>query len=371
MQDKKVWKKFLIQELSVTLILMIAVAALVVSVDPFFHYHGPLKGISYILNNERYQNNGIMRNCEYDALVTGTSMSENFNTSLVDELFGVNSVKATYAGGYYKEIGDAERQALSYNPDLSVVIRSIDLFFALTDKDYRNPGAADPVFLNDDDPFNDDSYIYNADVLFDYVNAEISRTVRGVPADTFDSYMRFAEERPLGPAYALQMVLENTGGEIPDAPGLEKYTDQSGLTSEEKEMLLENIRANLTANIAENPDVEFYYFYPPYSIGDWYYNYVVEGKFPAYIETMEIITEELLKYDNVRLFCFFDETDMVTDLDNYSDMQHYSGEISDRILRWMAAGEHELKADSYMEYFDGIEAFYSEYDYNRMFDGLR
>ena len=62
----------------------------------------------------------------------------------------------------------------------------MDTYFAVTDKDYRNPGAADPVFLYDDSIFNDDAYIYNADVLFEYVNAGISRTVKGIPSDNFD-----------------------------------------------------------------------------------------------------------------------------------------------------------------------------------------
>ena len=88
--EKKTWKKFLIQELTITGLLLIAVAGLVAYVDPFFHYHAPIDGFSYIMDNERYQNDGITRNFEYDALITGTSVSENFRASLVDELFGVN-----------------------------------------------------------------------------------------------------------------------------------------------------------------------------------------------------------------------------------------------------------------------------------------
>ena len=131
MKEKKDWTKFLIQEITVTVILMIAVAAIVVFVDPFFHYHAPVGGISYILDNERYQNDGIVRNYEYDCLITGTSESENFKSTLVDELFGVNSVKATYAGGYYREIAEGERTALEANPDIKIVIRSMDTYFPI------------------------------------------------------------------------------------------------------------------------------------------------------------------------------------------------------------------------------------------------
>jgi len=356
MEEKKNWRKFLIQEIVVTAVLMIAVAVLVIVIDPFFHYHAPIKGISYILDNERYQNDGITRNFEYDALITGTSVSENFRTSMADELFGVTSVKATYAGGYFKEISDGERRALEYNGDIKLVIRSMDMFFAKSDKDYRNPEAADPSYLYDRDPFNDDAYLYNADVLFMYVNAEIGRTLKGIPADDLDSYMRFAEDR----SYGAENVLKFIEGAVPAG-------EQRSMTEEEKTMLLDNIRENLTANIEAFPDVEFYYYFPPYCIADWYGNHIAEGDLPAYVELMRLITEEVLKYDNAHVFCFFDDTAIVTDLDNYSDLQHYSGEISDLILTRMANGENELTNDNYVGYFEDIENFYMNYDYSLMY----
>ena len=357
MEDKQTWRKFLIQTLVITASLMAAVALLVAWIDPFFHYHMPVIGISYILDNERYQNDGIVRNCPYDALITGTSVTENFRASLVDEKFNVMSAKAAFAGGYYKEIGDLERTALESNPYLILVIRSMDTFFAMSEPDYRNPEAADPTFLTDRNPFNDDAYLFNADVLFEYVNAELIRTAKGVPGDNFDTYMRFAEDRPLGAAYVLKYIDTEA----------KPATEFTGLSDEDRQTLLENIRANLTANIAAYPDVEFYYFIPPYCIADWYGNHIVTGDLPAYIEIMKILTEEVLKYDNAHVFCFYDDTDLVTDLDNYSDLQHYSGDVSDMIIECMAKGEHELTADTYEEYFDEIESFYMNYDYSQMY----
>ena len=353
MEEKKVWKKFLIQELTITALQMIAVAAIVPCVDPFFHYHAPVEGFSYIYDNERYQNDGITRNFEYDAVITGTSVSENFRATIVDELFNVKSVKATYAGGYYKEIGDGERRALEYNDNIKMVIRSMDMYFAMTEVDYRNPQAADPSFLYDNNVLNDEAYLYNADVLFEYVNSGIGRTINGVPSDNFDTYMRFAEDRPLGAAYVLPYV---TGGAVSG--------DEIHMTDEERDMLTANVRANLTANIAAYPDVQFYYFFPPYCIADWYTNHYVKGDIPALIEEMELVTEEVLKYDNAHVFCFYDDTDVITNLDNYSDLQHYSGEVSDMILQAMANGEHELTLDNYKEYFESVKEYYMNYDYS-------
>ncbi len=359
MEDKKIWKKFLIQALTVSISLLIFVAVLVIYVDPMFHFHAPAKGVSYILDNERYQNNGILKNFDYDALVTGTSMSENFKTSSVDALFGTKSVKASYAGGYFKEIYDAERFALANNPDLKMVIRSVDMSFIMTESDYINPAASYPHYLMDDDPFNDDIYVFNADILFEYVNAELIRSAKKIPADTFDDYMNFEEKDDCsGPGYVLLFV------EDYEAP-----LEQKGLEDSEREMLIENIRANLTANPAAYPDTEFYYFIPPYSIADWWQTYVSKGRLDAYIETMTIVTEELLKYDNVHVFCFYDDTDMVTDLYNYTDSCHYVSSVSEMILEKMASGENELTEDDYKEYYESLRKFYSEFDYSSVIPG--
>ena len=38
-------------------------------IDPYFHYHGPIEGISYSFAGERYMNDGIARNLDYDAII--------------------------------------------------------------------------------------------------------------------------------------------------------------------------------------------------------------------------------------------------------------------------------------------------------------
>ena len=92
-------------------------------------------------------------------------------------------------------------------------------------------------------------------------------------------------------------------------------------------------------------------------------NYV-KGDIPALIEEMELVTEEVLKYDNAHVFCFYDDTDVITNLDNYSDLQHYSGEVLDMILRAMASGEHELTRYNYKEYLESVKENYMNYDYS-------
>ena len=154
------------------LILVLSALALagiwVIRVDPFFHYHQPnTKGYYYRLNNQRSQNNGIPKHFDYNAVITGTSMTENLKTSEMDKLFGTNSVKVPYSGGSYKEINDSLKHALSNNPALKTILRGLDMSRFLDDKDDMRYDLGEyPVYLYDNNPFNDVKYIFNRDVLF-------------------------------------------------------------------------------------------------------------------------------------------------------------------------------------------------------------
>ena len=74
-------KKWLIGWGCLVLALLFLISSLVVYVDPYFHYHAPKTDLFfYGLYNQRSQNDGILRHFDYDAVITGTSMTENFRT---------------------------------------------------------------------------------------------------------------------------------------------------------------------------------------------------------------------------------------------------------------------------------------------------
>ena len=65
--------------------ILVCVAVLTVYVDPFFHYHSPRTDeFYYTLDNQRSQNDGIVKHFDYQGIITGTSMVENFRTSEAD-----------------------------------------------------------------------------------------------------------------------------------------------------------------------------------------------------------------------------------------------------------------------------------------------
>ena len=110
-------KRSLIYFIALLVAMLIGVESIIlfnVIIDPYFHYHAP-NNSAYYLFDQRFQNDGILKHFDYDALIIGTSMCENFLTSEFDDLFNVNSIKTCFSGAGYKEINQNLQTAIKNN----------------------------------------------------------------------------------------------------------------------------------------------------------------------------------------------------------------------------------------------------------------
>lgn len=350
------YRKWLAFTLAFSLLLLALIGGLTVVVDPFFHYHKPLNGLAYPIDDERYQNDGISRHFDYDAIITGSSVTENFKSTQFDRLFGASSIKIPFAGGYYKEIDQAVKRALSYNSDVTRVLRGLDGYFLIQDKDYWNPDAPNPDYLYDRNPFNDVKYLFNKDILIHDVLPVLQSFSGEGRTTTFDEYMNWAPEKEWG-MEAVQKTYERTP----------KSEEIHPLSEEDRKMVAESIEQNVLQTARDNPQVTFYLFYPPYSICFWDDELNQRGLMERYIDAQRLAAELLLTCDNIRLFAFDDEFDMICNMDNYMDVIHYSEEINGQILDWISKGEHELTDDNLDAYFQAVRDFYTGYDYDSLY----
>ena len=153
----------------ICLVGLIVVASSTIFIDPFFHYHKPRSEFYYPLKSQRYQNDGILKHFDYDSIITGTSMTENFKTTEFDELFDTKSIKVSYSGAKFKELNDAIKVAYSSGKNVKYVIRSLDLYNIAIDKNSaRNDLGEYPVYLYNDNLFDDAKYILSKDTFFKY-----------------------------------------------------------------------------------------------------------------------------------------------------------------------------------------------------------
>ena len=321
--------------------------------DPYFHFHRPFSFVSYRLYDERYINDGISRHFEYDAIVTGTSMAQNFKKSEMDELFGTNAVKETFSGAGYKEISQNLERALKRNKNLKTVIWTMDANAMIRDKDFQGYDEY-PTYLYDDNPFNDVSYIFNKTVWYHGVLQNMVMTLTGQPSTTFDEYSSWDKET------GYEHVMESYDR------WEQKAETAPGLTEADVEMVTANIQQNFVDLVNRYPDTTFYIFYTPYSICWWDFMNQ-EGMINYYFEAELIATKLLLECPNVRLYNFNDKYDIITNLDNYRDKEHYGAHVNSMILQWLSTGDGLVTKDNYRELFEKEKEYYLNYDYESIF----
>ncbi len=335
------------------------IAWFVYDVDPYFHYHKPdTKKYFYTLNNQRSQNNGITRHFDYNALISGTSMTENFKTSELDKIFGVHSIKVSYSGGPYKEINDNLIVAFANNPNLKTVVRCLDYERLSDDKDLlRKDLGKYPTYLYDNNPFNDVFYLFNKDVIFSraYKMTTDARKKGFKPGITsFDKYSRWQERYKFGADYVL-----------PKGVQYKPSKKAVHLSDKDRKKIYENITQNVTSLTDKYPEATFYYFFSPYSAA-WWLTSLNSGTVYKWLEAEQYAIELILEHKNIKLFSFNNCTDITTNLDNYREDTHYGEWINSFILRSMHDGKHLLTKENYKEYLAEEKKFYTTFDYNSL-----
>lgn len=336
-----------------TFIIFFALALFTVYIDPLFHYHAPLSNYEYPLDNERYQNDGIIRHFEYDSIITGTSMTENFMKTEADQLFGANFIKIPYNAGRYKEINDNLKKAYDVRLNIKYIIRCLDYSYLFQNKDAYREDISYPTYLYNDVLFDDLNYVLNKSILLERTCKVIQYTKEGNKTTTFDEYTNWNAQYTFG---AESVLSTYTLGE---AKPLRKFTE------EECNMIIENVRQNVTDLADEHPETTFYLFFPPHSICYWDVQ-KNEGLIDWQIDAEQAAIKEILKHPNIQLFSFCNNFELVCNLNNYKDRGHYGEWVNSWILEWMHNGDYLLTEDNYQEYIDTIRNFYNSFDYSSL-----
>ncbi len=182
----------------------------------------------------------------------------------------------------------------------------------------------------------------------------LKHTLKGNPTTSFDEYGRWDSSQ--------------TGAERVKSTYArsESKAENRPITPQEIQTLQETLEQNVIAIARDNPDIQFYYFFTPYSILYMDYNDrygILQRELDGYL----LATEMLLEYDNIHLFSFFDDYELITDLDNYTDKAHYAEHVNSLLLERMHRGEHQLTRENYRSHWQEVSAFYLAYDYDALY----
>lgn len=331
--DQKFIRSFFIR----TLILLAAVITTVIVFDPFYQYHKPLPGLKAVLTDKEYQCIGTLRTFDYDALIVGSSVCENYNNKWFDDAFGCTAIKAIRSYGatadlsYFLDNAYAEReiQYVFYNIDPSSLSASTEPTFVST-------GC--PMYLYDKNRLNDYPYVLNKDVLMEKIPYMLAFSFIG-DYDEGNSY-NWAQWKYFGQDMAMGMYTR-----LPSVKKMQPETANSA-------NLAGNI-ALLTAQVEAHPETTFKFFFSPYSML-WWDNAFRTGERDAVIYNEKQAVKALLQYDNAEIYFYQDDREIITNLDLYMDMVHFSKDINYYVFDKLAKGEDRLTEDNYIQRIDGM-----------------
>lgn len=331
---------------------LILMAAFVYVVDPFYHYHDAWMGLPVVMDNAVYQTSGAARNFEYDSVIIGTSMTENFHAKWFDEMFGWKTLKLSYSGARSDDLKAIFGQVFSRENTPENVVMDINAYQLTVDP--FSAYAERPEYLYDRNVFNDVSYLYNQDVL----KASVSRVIdkaQGREILLDDAYTW--EEQSL---FGKEKTLE---AEKQSRTGLEESI-RAGLTLPTIAVCDENLN-NFLPYIEAHPETQFYIFYPPYSMLYWEQE-MLKGEVEEMMVVYRHSIERLMKYDNVKIYYFHDEYQVIGDLDNYRDATHYRPEYNRYICECIAQDRNRLTPENYMQRLQDLKAYVLDFDYGSL-----
>jgi len=302
-------------------------------IDPFQHYRKS-NWYSIVYTNELYLNPGIAKNFNYDSIVLGTSMTENFVLSDINETLSFQKpIKLCIAGAKIKAINTIANVAFD-SGQVKNVLYGLDVFqFAGKIQSESNEAASYPYYLYDNNFLNDYQYLFNIDILMESARPFIFKYTKPAnhPAVNFNEMYSNQHYRVKNPSER-HAISDYYNRALAQKPVLEDYAYMT---------FVENFELSFLPLIKNNPNIDFYIFYPPYSIlqfvdiqNETWLNDALE--FKAYIY------KQLKKYKNVKMYDFQIATQLTHDLKRYRDISHYHKDINRWILEQIKGNNYRL-----------------------------
>lgn len=332
--EKQFVKKFAL----FSVVLLILLGGIVVLVDPFFHYHAPIGSLKAVVSKGEYQCIGTVKKFEYDSILLGSSVAENYNNRWFDEAFGGTTIKGIQRSGTTVDLLYYLEHAIASN-EIKNVYYSLDNAALSADPNEVYPNSTMPLYLHNDNPFDDVQYIWNKDVIFEHIPYMLAMSFIGDYNEgesyNWAQYKTFSKEGALSNYFRVETI----------APMIEEAEYKT------------NIDANITEIekvVKEHPEITFRFICPPYSIL-WWDNAYRNGETMQSLYASEAAAKRLLPYENVEIYYFQNQEAIITDLDNYMDTIHFSDTINREIVNWMENGECQLTLGNYKEEIQKME----------------
>ena len=194
-----------------------------------------------------------------------------------------------------------------------------------------------PKYLHTASVLDDIPYLFNKEVLLEKIPYMLACSVKEI--NTGGHAYDWSRGKNFSAAGAMRVYNR-------DAIGPEVQIPQKSI-SEKQELIAANI-GMLVEEINSHPETFYRILFPPYSLLWWDCAYL-NGDLDKNLYCLEQAFEALLPLENVEIYYFQAESDIICNLDNYMDMVHYTPAINQYMLDCMVNGQMRLTAENVRE----------------------
>ncbi|MEQ8235489.1 MAG: hypothetical protein ABRQ23_01795 [Syntrophomonadaceae bacterium] len=326
------YKRFFLTTTAFILLLLIGAGGINYAVDPLQYFHRAWFYPPVFSVEQRYQNPGLARNYGGDTVIIGSSMTENFVPSQVDQILGVKSVKLSMSAATAREEAMMIDLALRRG-QVKTVIWGLD-FASLKGAPNRvsDEDVPFPYYLYDRQPVNDLAYLFSITALENSLQI-LKNYYQHIPTPSpeleylnnwSDKY--WFDHRPIMQRWQEEQSARNSGTKL--------YQGVDGSLP----AMRRSFDINILPLVKANPEVEFLIYYPPYSILRYRSMWEEDPDlFDAELGIKHYIFAELQQFPNVSLYDFQADPVLTFDLDNYKDYSHHSTLYNRLILEALAS----------------------------------
>ena len=334
--------------LAALLAALVLCGGIVYAVDPCLYYRMPEDRLPAFFN-ERYQAAGMAKNVTADTVLLGTSMAANYRAAWIEEFYHGPGLRITIPDGYFCEFDQVVDLLFRENPPKRVLF-ALDLNTLIRD----DGGVTDamPDYLYNRNPLDDVKYLLNKDSL--YYSLYALMTARQGGGQTLDEGFTWDKTSLWGRYETLRTY---------DRPPVsEEQTPENAYLQFTQENL-----AVMEDWFQDHPETKFEIFLSPYSILSWD-RALRRGDLDARMTALRAACHTLNRWPNVRVHAPLFAKDMVTELNNYCDYVHHSGEAGKWVLGNVCAEKFLLREEDVEKTLADWRDFVVHYDYDALWD---
>ncbi|MGL5973388.1 MAG: hypothetical protein ACRCZK_06740, partial [Oscillospiraceae bacterium] len=194
--------------------------------------------------------------------------------------------------------------------------------------------------------------LLNKQVIFKDLFEIILNTMKDIKTTTFDEFGNWMNRFKFGKDEVLKRY--------------KRPVNNPQKTNFDRNSTKENVEQNLISTAKLNPDIQFYYVFPPISIIA-FDNFNQQNKLEAYFQSFEYATELMLEVDNIKITSYLNQYDVIENLKIYKDSVHYDEDTNSQILIDIYNNKNRLTKDNYKQHFKELSEYFLNYDYDSLF----